>query len=69
MAKNQKVNHSELSNEDLMDHLKTETERLRKLKFSHAVSPIENPSQIKISRREIARLKTEQTKRKKQAKA
>ena len=69
MAKKEKTNYAEISPEDLKERLMTETERLRKLKFSHAVSPIEDPSQIKISRRELARLKTEVTKRNKQAKA
>lgn len=30
-----------------------------KLKFAHAISPIENPMKIKQSRKTIARLKTE----------
>lgn len=30
-----------------------------KLKFSHAVSPLENPMVIKVARKFIARLKTE----------
>jgi len=38
--------------------------RLKKLHFSHAVNPIENPLTIRQLRRTIARLKTEQRKRK-----
>jgi large subunit ribosomal protein L29 len=38
--------------------------RLKKLHFSHAVNPIENPLTIRQLRRTIARLKTEQSKRK-----
>jgi large subunit ribosomal protein L29 len=38
--------------------------RLKKLHFSHAVNPIENPLIIRQLRRTIARLKTEQRKRK-----
>lgn len=42
-----------------------ETElQLSRLKFSHAVNPVENPLSIRSLRREIARLKTEQSKRK-----
>ena len=33
---------------------------LVRLKFSHAISAIENPSSIRVLRRLIARLKTEQ---------
>lgn len=69
MAKKEKINYSEISAEDLKERLSTETERLRKLKFSHAVSPLEDPSMIRIVRRELARLKTENTKRNQQSKA
>ncbi len=37
-------------------------ETLLRLKFSHAVSPIENPMLIRSTRREIARMKTFLTK-------
>ena len=37
----------------------SENEALRKLKFAHQVSAIENPMRIKETRRLIARLKTE----------
>jgi large subunit ribosomal protein L29 len=36
---------------------------LKKLHFSHAVNPIENPLSIRHLRRTIARMKTEQRKR------
>ena len=36
---------------------------LNKFKLSHAVSPLENPSQIKVVRRTIARINTELRKR------
>ena len=48
-----------LSEEELRDQIKTEQEKLTKLRFSHAVSPIENPTRIKSARRLVARLKTE----------
>lgn len=44
---------------DLNEKLSAEKETLRKLKFAHQVSAIENPMKIKESRRTIARLKTE----------
>ena len=37
--------------------------RLRKLQFAHAVTPLENPMNIRALRRDISRLKTELTKR------
>ena len=41
-------------NEKLADSIKV----LRQLKFNHSVQSIENPLQIKVLRRQIARMKT-----------
>ena len=43
--------------------LREERALLQKLKFSHAVSPIENPGKIRTSRRLIASYLTEMNKR------
>ena len=43
---------------DLQERIETEKAQLAKLKVQHAVSPIENPSVIKKSRRDIARMLT-----------
>ena len=48
----------ELSTEDLMERLRTEQKNYTEMKLNHAVSPLENPSQIKAARRNIARMKT-----------
>jgi len=48
---------------ELNDLLITERERLVKMKMSHAVSPLENPMQIKFSRKIIARIMTELSRR------
>ena len=48
---------------ELHDLLDTERERLVKMKMSHAVSPMENPLQIKFTRKTIARVMTEISKR------
>ncbi len=48
-----------LSAEELRDNIKTEQDKLIKLRFSHAVSPIENPTRIRTARKLVARLKTE----------
>ncbi len=58
----------ELSLEELTARLKEEKTALNKLKFAHAVSPIENPNVIKAARKTIARISTEITKRKNAAK-
>ena len=48
---------------ELHDLLVAERERLVKMKMSHAVSPMENPLQIKFTRKTIARVMTEISKR------
>ena len=48
---------------ELHDLLITERERLVKMKMSHAVSPIENPMQIKFARKTVARIMTELSRR------
>lgn len=48
-----------LSVEQLNQQLVTERDRLQKLQFAHAITPIENPNRITQSRKEIARLLTE----------
>jgi large subunit ribosomal protein L29 len=55
---------SNLDADQLKERLEAEQENLRKLKFAHAISPIENPMKIKYARRTIARLKTAQNSRK-----
>jgi large subunit ribosomal protein L29 len=44
---------------ELQEKIGSETEALRKMKFAHQVSAIENPMKIKETRRLIARMKTE----------
>ncbi|GAA4320687.1 50S ribosomal protein L29 [Compostibacter hankyongensis] len=58
MAK-EKADLKSLSEVDLQSRIAEEEVRLKKLKFGHAVSPIENPMNIRELRRDIARLKTE----------
>ncbi len=48
----------EFSVQDLQERIAAEKAQLSKLKVQHAVSPIENPSIIKKSRRDIARMLT-----------
>lgn len=49
----------DLSKDQLSEHIAQERERLLRLKFAHAISPIENPLRIRASRKEVARLLTE----------
>jgi large subunit ribosomal protein L29 len=44
---------------ELKDKISAETEALRKLRFAHQVSAIENPMRINTTRKLIARLNTE----------
>jgi large subunit ribosomal protein L29 len=49
---------------ELHDLLDTEREKLVKMRMSHAVSPLENPMQIKFARKTVARIMTELSRRK-----
>ena len=48
-----------LSVAELKEKISSETEALRKLKFAHQVSAIENPMRINSTRKLIAKLNTE----------
>ncbi len=48
----------ELTNKEILERLQTEKDSLLRMKMNHAISPLENPLQIKFARRNIARLKT-----------
>lgn len=53
----------DLSIEELKERLEAEKMQLTKMKINHAVSPIDNPSLIQKTRRDIARIYTEISKR------
>ena len=48
-----------LTEKELHLNLKDERAQLQKMKFNHAVSPIENPHKIRITRRTVAKYLTE----------
>ena len=48
---------AKLSKEDIQDKLVEYQKQLEELKMTHAISPLENPLQIKTARRLVARLK------------
>ncbi|MBC7721125.1 MAG: 50S ribosomal protein L29 [Pedobacter sp.] len=52
-----------LNTSDLQARIQEDSLRLKKLEFAHAISPLENPVSIRGLRRDIARLKTELTKK------
>ena len=47
-----------LTLEELTQKIVSELEAMQKLKFAHAISPIENPMKLRATRQMIARLKT-----------
>jgi len=53
----------ELTTNELVERIGTESEKLTRMRLAHAVSPLDNPNKLKESRRDIARLKTELHKR------
>ena len=55
----------DLSDNELNDLLVNERDRLIKMRMSHAVSPLENPQEIKFLKKDIARILTEISKRSK----
>jgi large subunit ribosomal protein L29 len=57
-----------LSTAELQGLLKEEKGALNKLKLNHSISPLENPIKIRDSRKTVARVSTELTKRNKASK-
>ncbi len=57
-----------LSTAELQSLLKEEKGALNKLKLNHSISPLENPIRIRDSRKTVARVSTELTKRNKASK-
>jgi large subunit ribosomal protein L29 len=54
----------DLSELDLKSRILEDELRLKKVQFAHAISPLENPMSIRSLRKDLARVKTELTKRK-----
>ncbi len=49
----------ELETKDLAERIDVEVAKYNQMKLNHAITPLENPSQIKTTRRDIARMKSE----------
>ena len=48
----------ELETNDLAEKIGAEVAKYNQMKLNHAITPMENPSEIKATRRDIARMKT-----------
>ena len=48
-----------LETKELAERIESEVAKYNQMKLNHAITPMENPSQIKAARRDIARMKTE----------
>jgi len=57
------IDIKDLSTDDLKEKLLEQKEMIKKLKMSHAVSPLENPKQMGGIKKTIARVLTELRKR------
>jgi large subunit ribosomal protein L29 len=64
MAKNKNAKKASdfrtMSVEDIAKNINDANDRLKRMEFSHAITPVENPMAIRTLRREIAKLKTEE---------
>ncbi|MCD8290500.1 MAG: 50S ribosomal protein L29 [Prevotella sp.] len=49
----------EFDTKELEERLEAEVTKYTQMKLNHAITPLEDPSQIKKARRDIARMKTE----------
>ena len=48
-----------IETKELVEKLEAAVDALNKKKINHNVTPLENPSEIKVARRDIARIETE----------
>ena len=49
----------ELTTKEIQERLVNDQELLSRMKLNHSISPLDNPLQIKVARRTIAKLATE----------
>jgi large subunit ribosomal protein L29 len=63
MASKQFIELQELSDDDIRAELREVESQYQKLKFDHAIRGLENPLVLRQVRRNIARLKTEVSRR------
>jgi large subunit ribosomal protein L29 len=58
-----KINLKDLTDQEMAEKLRDDKGQYTRMKFNHAVSPIENPTRLRMLRRDIARIHTESVKR------
>jgi large subunit ribosomal protein L29 len=58
------VEIKELTTKEILERVDAEKSLLVKQKINHAISPLDNPQKLKVTRRDVARLLTELSKRK-----
>ena len=49
----------ELSTKELVERIEAEAVALNRMEINHSIPPLDNPAQIKLTRRMIARMKGE----------
>jgi large subunit ribosomal protein L29 len=54
---------ADLTTDEVIEKIEIESENYNKLKLNHHVAALENPVQLRLKRKDIARLKTELRKR------
>jgi len=60
MHKNMKTREiKELTTKEIQERLEADKELLNRMKLNHSISPLDNPMQIKVARRIVAKLSTE----------
>ena len=72
MGANKKLKQEDIKQfvtEYLVAKVAADTTELKRLEFNHAVTPLDNPLSIRAKRRDVARLRTELTKRNNEKKA
>ena len=57
-----------LTTAEVIERIDTEENMLARMKMNHAVSPLDNPKKITEAKKNVARMKTELTKRLKEQK-
>lgn len=55
----------EMTPQELEEQLEAKRSELKRMKMNHAISPLDNPMQIRGIRKDVARILTELTKRSK----
>lgn len=48
----------ELETKDLEERIQAEVAKYNRMKLNHAITPLENPAELRTTRRNIARMKT-----------